>query len=155
MTTTRDTIAGALYIERFALCARGPKAQNMTAQGNALGTNAQIESSPERAAQKSDTRIVTPLQGALCGFDSRGVAPGFHVIALSARDAVVAQSFCKSRTLNAAQKPRVRFVAPLQGALFGDFVSRGVAPGFHVVAPSARDAVVIKDARKVFVDHVQ
>ena len=88
MTTARDTIAGALDIERFALCARGPKAQNMTAQGNALGTNAQIESSPERAVQISGTRFVAPPQGALlCDFDTRGVAPGCHVIALSARDA--------------------------------------------------------------------
>jgi hypothetical protein len=85
MTTPRDTIVDALDIEKFALCARGPKAQNVTAQGNALGVCAQNISGPERAAQKSRARFVAPLQGALfCDFVSRDDAPGFHVVALSA-----------------------------------------------------------------------
>lgn len=41
MTTARDTIVDALDIESFVLCAGGPKAPNMTAQGNALGIEPQ------------------------------------------------------------------------------------------------------------------
>jgi hypothetical protein len=77
----------------------------MTAQGNALGLVAKKISSPERAAQKSGAGFVAPFQGALfCDFVFRGVAPGFHVVALSARDAVVAQSFCAEICLRARRK---------------------------------------------------
>ena len=94
MTTARDTIVDALDIESFVLCAGGPKAPNMTAQGNALGKNAQTISSPERASQNSRECFVAPLQGALfCGLISRGVAPDYHVIALSARDKTGTEKF--------------------------------------------------------------
>ena len=94
MTTARDTIVDALDIESFKLCAGGPKAPNMTAQGNALGINAQTISSPERALQNSRGRFVAPLQGALfCGLDSRGVAPVYLVVALSARDVAGCEKF--------------------------------------------------------------
>ena len=88
MTAARDTIVGALDIASLVLCACGPEAQNMTAQGNALGVCARNMSSPERAAQKPRARFVALLQGALfCDFVSRGGAPGFHAVALSARNA--------------------------------------------------------------------
>jgi hypothetical protein len=89
MTTARDTIVDALDLESFVLCAGGLKAPNMTAQGNALGLAVKNISSPERAAQTSRTRLVSPFQGVnlFLGYESRGVAPGYHVIALSARDA--------------------------------------------------------------------
>ena len=94
MTTARDTIVDALDIESFGLCAGGPKAPNMTAQGNALGINTQTISSPERASQNSRGRFFSPLQGAsFCGLVSRGVAPVCPVIALSARDKTATEKF--------------------------------------------------------------
>jgi hypothetical protein len=88
MTTARDTIVDALDIESFVLCAGGLKAPNMTAQGNALGLSVKNISSPERAAQTSRDRLVSPLQGVkfFWGYESQGVALGYHVVALSARD---------------------------------------------------------------------
>ena len=40
----------------------------------------------------------------------------------------------------AAQNSRDRFVVPLQGTSFCGFVTQGVALGYHVIAPSAREA---------------
>lgn len=89
MTTARDTIVDALDIESFVLCGRGLKAPDMTAQGNALGSGIKIISSPERAAQNSRANFVVPFQGTSSfDFVFRGVAPGCHVIALSARNTV-------------------------------------------------------------------
>ena len=89
MTTARDTIVDALDIESFVLCTGGLKAPNMTAQGNALGPSIKIISSPERASHTSCARLVSPFQGVSSGgLISQGVALGFHVIALSARDVV-------------------------------------------------------------------
>ncbi len=87
MTTARDTIVDALDIESFVLCAGGLKAPNMTAQGNARGSGTQKISSPERATQTSRVRFVSPFQGLnlFLGYESQGVALGYHVIALSAR----------------------------------------------------------------------
>ena len=59
MTTARDTIVEALNIETFMLCERGLKAPNMTAQGNALGLDVKIISSPERAKQKCRNPLPT------------------------------------------------------------------------------------------------
>ena len=94
MTTARDTIVDALDLESFVLCAVGPKAPHMTAQGNALGINAKIISSPERALQNSRGRFFAPLQGAsFWGLISRALAPGYPVIALSARDKTATEKF--------------------------------------------------------------
>jgi hypothetical protein len=76
-----------IFITFSAHGAAGLKARNKKAQGNALGIGARIIHSPERARQKSRDRFVLPFQGASSyGFVSQGVALGYHVIALSARD---------------------------------------------------------------------
>ncbi len=88
MTTARDTMVDALDLESFVLRAGGLKALNMTDQGNALGLPVKNIPSPERAAQTSCVLFVSPFQGLnlFLGYESQGVALGYHVIALSARD---------------------------------------------------------------------
>jgi hypothetical protein len=58
------------------------KAQNMTAQGNALGTNVHFVSSPERAAQvgfaTAECSAPTGLDSILNGL-TQGVALGCHI----------------------------------------------------------------------------
>ena len=61
-TTARREKFSTRFIALLARAADGLKARNMIAQGNALGLNAQIIFSPERARQKSRDRFVAPLQ---------------------------------------------------------------------------------------------
>ena len=64
-----------------------PKGRKMVAQGNALGSEAQMFTSPVRATQR-----VSPVCSALSGLtlfwehDTRGVAPGYHVMAFQASE---------------------------------------------------------------------
>jgi len=65
---------------------RGLKARNMKAQGNALGKATGMIPSPERASQNPWYSSVLPFQGKCrMARQTQGVALGFHVVALSAR----------------------------------------------------------------------
>ena len=67
----------------------GLKARNMIAQGEALGKADVMVLRPERALQKLCDSFVLPLQGKYpIGRQTQGVALGFHVAALSARNTV-------------------------------------------------------------------
>jgi hypothetical protein len=64
----------------------GLKAQNMKAQGNALGKVTATIPSPARASQNHYHSFVLPFQGKCpLARQTQGVALGYHVIALSAR----------------------------------------------------------------------